>query len=444
MRILAIRGRGVTTSVRRRGVILLLALLFLAPVSISMAQEAKKSAAQSGPAKPQTKRTQALGKRTYTTLEAAQSLYDAKDFKGAMAKIDEIKPGFDKLNTYEKAMYWNFKAGMQLAMNDNKNAMESYKNVLRQQDLPDLLRSNTLYAIAQLSFADGNYAQAIKVMSSWMHQANDIKPEQHILIAQARYQLKEYGGSEKAALAGLRLAKEKGVAPRESWLSLLRANYYELKNYPRAITVLETMAQRWPKVSYWLQLAGMYGLAEQPDQQLAVLRATYEAGGIGNESDQLNLARLYLQKEAPYPAIQVLRQGFEKKQIKESIATLQLYAQALSMAKEHDAEIATLARLALLSGEAKHYIYLGQAHVQMGHWNEAGEAYRNAAMAKNIERPGMLQMMLGNALYNQKKYLEAKSAFQVALQFNDTVKEAATWINFMDKEIQRLSALEAL
>lgn len=443
MRIHTIIGLPPQARVRRYAVALLLLAAAL-PGLVAGATEAKKPVAQPDAAKYQTKRTQALSKQTYATLEAAQLLYDAKDFKGAIVKLDELKPRFEKLNSYEKAMYWNFIASIQVAMNDNKRAMESYKNVLRQPDLPDLLRGNTLYVIAQLSFADGNYKQAIKVMSNWMRQATEIKPEQHLLIAQARYQLKEYAEAEQATLAGLKLAKEKGIAPRESWLSLLRASYYELKNYLRAITVLETMVQRWPKTSYWQQLAGMYGLAEKPEEQLAVLRASYEAGGLRSEPDQLNLARLYLLKETPYPAVQLLKKGFEKKQIKESPITLQLYAQALSMAREHDEEIATLARLAQLSNEAKHYIYLGQAHVQLGHWNEAAEAYRTATRAQNVERPGALQMMLGNALYNQKKYVEARSAFQAALQYSDTVKDAATWVNFMDKEIQRLAALQAL
>ena len=425
---------------------LVVLMLLVVPTGTSQAEEKGKAAGSASqsirPGKLKTVKTQALGKETYLVLEAAQNLYDAKDFKGAGIKLDELKPRYDKLNDLEKATYWNFKAGIFYSLDDSKGAMEAYKNVLKQKELPELMRSNTLYAIAQLSFTSGNYAQAIRVMQKWMTLATDVKPDQHMLIAQAHYQLKQYGEAEKSTLAALKVAKTRQIDVKESWLALLRASYYELKNYPRTTKVLENLAQRWPKTSYWMQLAGLYGLMEQQDRQLSVLRANYEAGSLKSEGDLLNLARLYILNETPFAAVQVLQKSLKQGLVKESIVTLQLYAQALSLSKEHDDEITTLGKLAALSGEAKHYVYLGQAHVQLGHWAEAADAYRRAAKSNNVERPGSLQMMIGNALYNQKKITEAKAAFQAALQYSDTVKDAATWVNFMDKELQRMADLD--
>ncbi len=420
---------------------LLMGLLMLAPL-VAIPADKGKPASEGVPIKPQTKKTQALSKEVYAVFEAAQKLNDAKDMKGAMVKLDELKPKFEKLNDYEKATYWNFKASLYYALDNPKGAMEAYKNVLRQKDLPELMRNNTLYGIAQLSFATGQYPQAIKVMRKWMEVSRDEKPDSHILIAQAYYQLKNYSEAAKATLDGLKVAKAKSVPPKENWLSLLRAAYYEEKNYLKSATVLEALVQRWPKLSYWMQLAGLYGLDQKTDQQMSVLRANYEAGALRKDSDQLNLARLYLLQETPYPAVQILRRGLEEKTIPENMVTLQLYAQALSLAREHGGEIETLSKLAALSGEAKHFVYLGQAHVSLGHWAEAADAFRKATKAKNLERPGNLQMMMGNALYNEKNFSEARAAFQAAEQYPETIKDAATWVNFMDKEIQRLKALE--
>ena len=424
---------------------LLISLLLAVPATGTAQQAGDKTKTTSGPkVKPQTKKTQALSKEIYAVLEAAQILYDAKDYQGAQTKLDELKLKFEKLNDYEKATYWNFTASLAYARDDSKGAMEAYKNVLRQKELPELMRNNTLFGMAQLSFAMGEYRQSIKIMQKWMSLSTEVKPESHILVAQAHYQIKEYPKAEQSTLQGLRAAKEKAIPPKENWLSLLRASYYENKQYLNSAKVLEAMVTRWPKLSYWMQLAGLYGLSEKPEQQLSILRANYEAGAITKESDLLNLARLYLINDAPYPAVQVLKRGFDKKRIAESASSLQIYAQALSLSKEHKAEISALSQLASLTGESKHYVYLGQAHLRLGHWAEAAEAYKKATNAKNVERPGSLQMQIGNALYNQKKYAEAKSAFQAALQYADTVKDAATWVNFMDKEIQRAKALQTL
>lgn len=418
----------------RRSAIWAVCLTLLMPLQIG---------AQSASAKPpQTKRTQALSKETYAVLEAAQKLYDEKQLPAARAKLEELKPRFEKLNDYEKAVYWNFMASIAYAQNDSKGALEAYKNVLRQNELPELLRSNTLYSMAQISFATEQYRQSIKIMGKWLTLATDIKPEPHLLLAQAHYQLKEYKAAEVSTIEALKVARQKSLPPKENWLSLLRAVYYEQKEYLNAARVLESLAQRWPKLSYWLQLAGLYGLSNEQDKQLAVLRANYEAGALTKEGDQLNLARLYLIHNAPFAAVQVLHRGFGNKSLAENQTSLQLYAQALNQAKERESEIATLAKLAALTGESKHYVYLGQAELALGHWREAAAAYKKAAQAKNVDRPGNLQMMIGNALYNDKQYAEAKAAFQSALQYQDTVKDAATWVNFMDKEIQRTKALE--
>lgn len=430
---------------RRVFAALLIGLTALLPLGAAAQDRAKPGTAAppDKAGKPQTRKTQALRKEAYAVFEAAQALNDAKDFKGAMAKLDELMPRYKTLNDYEKATYWNFKASLHYALDDTAGAMKAYKNVLRQKELPELMRLNTLYGIAQLSFATGDYAQAVKVMRKWLTLAPEVKPEAHILIAQAQYQLKQYASAEQATLDAMKLARQKSLPPKESWLSLLRAAYYEQKDYLKSAKVLEALVQRWPKLSYWMQLAGLYGLAERQPQQLAVLRANYEAGALTKESDLLNLARLYLLNDAPFPAVQVLKKGFDKQLLSETPTTLQLYAQALNLSKEHKAEIAALARLAALSGEAKHYAYLGQAHLRLGQWAEAAAAYRSATQAKNVERPGNLQMQIGNALYNQKKYAEAKAAFQAALQYSESVKDGATWVNFMDKEIQRLKLLDA-
>lgn len=425
--------------------VVLIGLAALLPLGAAAQDKTKPgAAAQPGMAgKPQTRKTQALGKEAYAVLEAAQTLNDAKNHKGAMVKLDELVPRYEKLNDYEKATYWNFKASLHYALDDTAGAMAAYKNVLRQKDVPELMRLNTLYGIAQLAFATGDYAQSVKVMQKWLTLAPEVKPEAHILIAQAQYQLKQYARAEQATLDALKLARQKSLPPKESWLSLLRAAYYEQKDYLKSARVLEALVQRWPKPSYWMQLAGLYGLAERQPQQLAVLRANYEAGALTKESELLNLARLYLLSDTPFPAVQVLKKGFDQQLLNETPITLQLYAQALSLSKEHRAEIATLAKLAVLSGEAKHYAYLGQAHLRLGQWAEAAAAYRSATQARNVERPGSLHMQIGNALYNQKKYAEARAAFQAALQYSESVKDGALWVNFMDKEIQRLKRLDA-
>ena len=348
-----------------------------------------------------------------------------------------------RLNSFEKATIYNFYAVIYYQQEQLDKAKNAYKNVLKQPDIPEGLRNNTLFSLAQLLFITEDYKTSIRVLTKWHGLGENVKPDAYMLEAQAHYQLSDYKAAEKPILKALGAAKKRKQRPKENWLGLLRAVYYELNNYARAAKVLEVMVRLYPKKVYWTQLAGMYGLQGKQKEQLATMHAAHEAGYLDKESELVNMARLYLAEQAPYGAVRVMRNGLEKGAIEDNVQNLQLYAQALSLAQEYEAQLPVLEKAAEKSGEGKHFVYLGQAQSALARWTDAASAYQQALDIGELEREGSVWMQLGMARYNAKQYSPARKAFIRAIEFPKSEKQASNWLKFVEGEIKRQEALAA-
>lgn len=392
---------------------------------------------------PPTKQTGVIRAETYKKMEVAQKAYEAKDYGGALKALDELKAGEAKLNDYERATLYNFYAATYYAQDKMPQAIESYVAVLKQPNLPDGLRDSSLYALAQLYFIGEKYDKAIAVVQKWLSVVPEPSPEGYALLAQAYYQTQKYAEAEKALVTSMKISKERGQAPKEPALALLRAIYYERKDYDKAAKVLELLVGLQPtKGTYWQQLAGMRGLMDQQREQVRVMHAAYRARLLTSESDLLNLARLYLVSDVPYPAVRMLAQGMKDKSIQVNADNLQLFAQALAMAKEYKQQIPVLKKLAEMTGEAKHYVYLGQAYNETGDWKNAADAFSAALKAKDLDKPADAHMQLGTALFNANQFVEAKRQFAAAAESPTLAQSAGNWIKFVDQELARRDAVK--
>lgn len=397
------------------------------------------------PVKPPTKMTQTIRAEVYKKMEVAQKAFEAKDYPGALSALDGINSGYDKLNDYEKATLWNLYGAVNYGKGDMKAAINAYSNVLQQKNLPDGLRDGGLHTLAQLYFIVEDYDKAISVIKVWMKVMTNPDPDAHVLLAQAYYQKKQYKLTEQNLIMALQISAKQNTIPKENWLSLLRAVYYEEKQYEKSSKVLELLVTLYPNNgSYWQQLAGMNGLLGRQKDEQYILHGAYKADLITTESDMLNLARLYMVAEIPYPAAKLLAKGMAAKTIKINAESLQLYAQALVMAREYDRQIPVLKTLTEMTGESKHYVYLAQAYFQVDKWNEAADAFRSALKAKNVSKPAEIQIQLGNALYNAGKLEQAREQFVAASSNPATEQSASNWVKFITSEIARKKELKAL
>jgi len=408
---------------------ILLSVLLTSPVT---AQEKKER---------KTKTTVAMSQPVYEALMEIQELVEADDFANAQSKIKKLQEK-KKLSPYESAQIWNL-AGYAYYLQENYGeAIRAYNKVLAQPELPEALQQSTLKTLAQLQFTMEDYPTALKTIQQLMSVVVEPAADVYMLLGQAYFQMQQYEEAKEPIKTAIALFREQGRVPRENWLLLLRVIYWELKDFPNMLVVLEELIEAYPKDTYVLTLAGVYSELGDTKKQLALTEALYEKGYIDGKTHAVNLANLYLLHGVPVKAAIVLEKEIAAKNVKADVRNLRLLSQAWYSAREDRKAIPPLAQAAAMSDDGELYIRLAQSHINLEHWNEAAAAAKKGLAEGNLKRKDTANIMYGMALFNQKKLEQAKRAFAAAAKDKRSRRAAQQWIKYADSEIRRRDTLE--
>ncbi|MCB1749799.1 MAG: tetratricopeptide repeat protein [Gammaproteobacteria bacterium] len=387
-----------------------------------------------------TKQTVAMSQPVFEGLKKAQEQIEAKQYGAAQGELKKLREKSD-LSPYETAQIWNLTAYGYYLQENYKQAIGAYLQVLKQDGLPEALEQSTLKTLSQLYFTVEDYAKALTVVDRLIAAIAEPSPDVLMLKGQAHFQLEQY----KQALAPIKSAIEKyraqGKTPQENWLLLLRVSYFELGDFKNMISVLKELITLYPKDQYLLTLAGVYSELGDTKKQLALTEALYESGRLSDPSQVVNLANLYLVHNNPYKAAKLLDAELGGR-VEESERNLRLLSQAWYQAREDEKAIPPLARAAKMSGDGELYLRLAQSYINLDRWAEAAEAVEQGLAKGGIKRVDTANIMLGMALFNQRKLDAARKAFVAAASDKRSASAARQWIAFVDSEMTRDKTLD--
>lgn len=382
-----------------------------------------------------TKRVPAMRNRVYGHLALAQKVGEEQGTAAGIAKLDEVKGRIDQLNSYERAMLWNFYGFMHYNNEDVPNALVSFEKVIAEEAIPESLRLATMRSVGQLYMSQENYPKALEYLTRWKDNVGkELKAGDHVLFAQNYYQTKQYQNALDSIEQAVTLREAKNKLPKENWLVLQRAAYYELKQPVKVTEVLEKMVRLFNKPEHWVQLAGMYGEIEQEKKQLAVMEAAWQAGFITKGQDMINLAQLYLYHEVPFKAAKVIEEAIDKGLVQKEEKNLQLLSQAFLMAKNDDLAVNPLQDAAQIAEHGNFEAQLAEIYVNTEQWDKAIEAATVALRKGELNNPGNIHMALGMAHYNLNSYDASLFALSKAKLFKPTKSMATQWIAYVSKE----------
>jgi len=392
------------------------------------------------------KKVPAMRNRVYAQLARAQRLADEGDKIEGFAVLAEVEDRLDSLNSYERAMLFNFYGFMYYANEDMTLAIDSFNKVVAETAIPDSLIISTLYSLAQLSMQQQDYKAALDYLTQWQTlNGKVLTSNQEMLFAQVYYQDKNFVNSLKHIEMAINLVEAKNKIPKENWLTLQRAAYYELKQPKQVTKVMEKLVRLFDKPQYWLQLSSMYGEIGEEDKQMAVMEAAYQAGYISKTSDILTLSQLYLFHGAPYKSAGVLNEAIEQGTIFADENNLSLLARAYLAAKEVNKAIVVLTRLSGIAQTGKHDALLAQTYLNTEQWQAAISSSKlalarftqheqsKAIIVKDIANMHLIQ---GMAHFNLKHFERSLSAFNNASKFVSTQKSALQWGKYVEREQQ--------
>jgi tetratricopeptide (TPR) repeat protein len=411
--------------------------LFIAVVSGSLLLGLPGSAfAQKGTDEKKTKETVAMSQTVYEKLTEIQELVEAKDYASAQRLTDELKTK-KGLSPYEIAQIYNISGYSYYLQERYDDAIRAYENVLAQPELPEALMLSTLKTMAQLQFTQENYEGALATVRRLINNVAEPSADIYMLEGQALFQLARYDEALVPIKTGIDMYRQQGQVPKENWLLLLRVIYFEQKDYESMIGVVRELIAYYPKDTYVLTLAGIYSELGDTKKQLALTEVLYEKGYLNTSSHITNLANLYLLHGLPYKAASLLEKEMNENIVDANERNLRLMSQAWYQAREDERSIPPLERAAELSKDGDLYIRLAQANINLENWAEAAAAVQQGLRLGGLKRPDTANIMLGMALFNQKRLEQARRAFERAQSDNRSRRTAIQWIAYVDSEIKR-------
>ncbi len=382
--------------------------------------------------------TETLSLSVYQELEQVEDFIDAKDYGQALKIIQDMRSNF-KLTQYESSQVWNIEAYVYYLKEDYKKAIATYNEVLKYENLAEAVIQSTLKTVAQLHFIREEYQPAIVAVSRLISRLDHPDISLYMLQGQAYYQLKEYDKALAPIKSAIDVDKSAGKIPKENTLLLLRAIYYEKKDFKNMVSVLKEVIQHYPKDSYLYSLAAIYSELGQTKKQMALTEVLFEKGYIEGEKHAVNLANLYLLHNLPYKAAQLLQREVDNKRVQANERNLRLLSQAWYQAREDKKAIPPMQRAAEQSEKGELYIRLAQSYLNLEQWSKAVKAIEQGLKKGGIKKPDTANIMLGTALFNLKELGKARKAFTTvaASKTKGNSKTAKTWLAFLNSEIRR-------
>jgi tetratricopeptide (TPR) repeat protein len=385
------------------------------------------------------RRTTAMREKVYDKLSKAQEATEAGNWDKAFDYLGDVERMRD-LDSHEKAQLYTAYGYTYFAQEKYAEAIGAYEKVLLQEEIPEALRTNTLYTLGQLYFHQERYVEAAGHLENWLASADDAGPEPYVLLGQAYYQLgrpKDAAASIEDAVAE---AAERGKPAQESWYALLRAIYFELGDYDKLLAVLETLVTRYPAKEYWIHLSAAYGEKGDTTRQLAAYEMAHVLGYLTTGREIVLLSQLLMRAGVPHRAGVILEQALADGVVEGTAGNWRLLSQAWTLAQEHETAIVALTRGAELAEDGELNARIAQSHANLGQWDQSVEAAR-VALQRGVDNPHEMQVLLGMALFELGKFDEAKSAFSDAQSSPEGRATAVRWLAYVEREEKRLREL---
>ena len=400
--------------------------------------------------KQKTRRVPSLSESVYKKLGEGQEAIDAKDYNLAQEIIQGALDRSRRYNENEIANLHNMLGYIYYLKDDYDGAIREYKIVVNQgEKIPEGLEVTTLYTLAQLSYVQENYDDALYYMEVWITKATNPSSAPRFFLATVYYQMKDYDKAVEQMELGVQIAQERNTTITEQNWSLLTFLYFEKEDWTNVIRVLKILVEEFPKREHWIRLAGVYGQEGFEKEQLYTLEAAYTADFLEKQTDFTNLAGLLMQEEVPYRAAKVLEDGLNRKAVERDAKNLQSLGQAWQLAQEVDKAIPVFEEAAGLADDGKIYERLSYLYLESDQYDKCVDSATGALDKGGLRKDQSVYIVKGMCLFNQNKLTPARTAFvscrRVARQDKDTANQriCGQWITFIDRESKRQAQLAA-
>ena len=326
---------------------------------------------------PEHKASQRLSKKLSKMIDG----YNDAKFDVALPVAEEILADV-KANAYERSLAAQIAGQIKYEQEDTNGAVALWEQALSHNGLDNNGHFGVMKTIAQLQLQDGDYAKGLASLERFLAESGSTKPDDLALKATALYYLERY----KDTIALLEPMVQAAPEPKDQWLQMLMASYFEAEMPAQAITAAERLANKSPgDKRAQMNLAAAYLQGEKYDQAAAVMEKLRASGQLTEEKDYRQLYSVYLNSEGKErQAAAVIEEGLAKGILKGDGDTYTMLAQSYYFSDQVGKAIEAYRKAGPLASSGEAYLNLARLLWQEDRIAEAKEAARNA-QAKGVK-----------------------------------------------------------
>ena len=394
-----------------------------------------------------------MNQSTYDRLAEVTELIDEENNPTAAIEILDrmIARGTRRYNGNEIANVYRMYAYAYFVLDNMPKTIEYNEKLLENCEHIRLgMQTTTMFSLSQLYFQADRYDESLAVIEDWLKLTEDPGPRPYFFVATIYYQQKQFENAIQYVKLAIDMATERGMLPiKESWWAMLRSLYWETKNYPKVIEVLEIMVEEYPKRDTWIQLAGMYGQEDMQKKQLYAMEATSVLGFFDRENDFLQYQSVLMAAEVPIRSAWYLQEGFDKGFVEESYKTLNALGQSYQASLEDDDAIERFEDATEFAEDGKIYKRLAQLYLGKEQYKKCSERADDALDKGGVSRVYDLMILKGMCEFNLDNLSEARDIFIEArgvarrAEAAASEKSARDWVRYIENEQKRLRQLAA-
>ena len=362
------------------------------------------------------------------------------NYKAAWPLMQKLISRCDECTKIEWANLYQRAAVIRFNLDDIPGAIKYFKKQLAQSpDIPLALETQLTYQVAQMLMSEEKYDEAIRMFNKWEAMCPKIVSEDYYYYRSLIHFNKGHKSRALQTINKLVDFKTNTLkeVPKEPWYRMQLSVYLDKENYKAAEKVAENLAVHYTKLSFVNQLSQLYGLNGKEKEQLALSEAARLAGGITSESQQKNIAYLYLSEEVPYLAARIMKEGLDKKKIARTSRNLEVYGGALAQAQEYNKSMPVMEEAASKADNGKLYAQLSGIYLNADKFKESIAAGKKALNKGGLRSVAEVHLFMGSAYMNQKRYTQAISALEKASKDQKYAKYSQSLIRYSISERKR-------
>ncbi len=335
-----------------------------------------------------------------------------------------------KRDAYVQSLLHQFLGHIASAQGNYKDTALHFQKSIDLDAMPNSTHFNMMLQLAQIKMADQDYKGVLKSLDHYFKVVDEIPDRAFAVKANTHAQLEQYREAQKAIKQAIALADK----PNESWYQLLLSTHAELSEFKQMTEILEILIGISPnKKIYWKQLSSVHFTLKDDKKSLAVLAMAEKKGLLTEESEYLQLYKMYSFNNVPFKGAQLLERAMNEKKVEANFKNLKQLGQTWYAAKDVSKSLKAYDKASKFAEDGEMDLTRAYLYLDLENWQQAVSSISSAIEkgGLNDDKLGNAWLMLGMSQASLKKYAQARRAFNNAVKYQKSRSNAQQWLNHL-------------